>query len=116
MAELTLNEKRLLAALSKEKKANAVNLACFLNATPEAVVQWAHLAEDKELAKVERIVEKEFEYTEEGKTYLQNGLPETQILKIVKPVQLLPIFRAIRHLKSVLASYEKKGSSGLLAL
>ena len=85
MAELTLNEKRLLAALAKEKKADAEHLASILDATPEAVVQWAHLAEDKGLAKVERIVEKAFEYTDDGKSYLQNGLPETQILKIIKP-------------------------------
>ena len=52
MAELTLNEKRLLAVLAKEKKADAEHLASLLNATPEAVVQWAHLAEDKGLAKV----------------------------------------------------------------
>ncbi|MGB8308445.1 MAG: phenylalanine--tRNA ligase subunit alpha [Methanoregula sp.] len=109
MAELTLNEKKLLAALSKEKKANAVNLACFLNATPEAVVQWAHLAEDKELAKVERIVEKEFEYTEEGKTYLQNGLPETQILKIVKPGTTLADLQGHPAFKIGFGQLRKKG-------
>ena len=52
MAELTLNEKRLLAALAEEKKADAEHLASLLNATPEAVVQWGHLSEDKGLAKV----------------------------------------------------------------
>jgi phenylalanyl-tRNA synthetase alpha chain len=80
MAELTLNEKRLLAALAKEKKADAEHLASILNATPEAVVQWGHLAEDKGFAKVERIVKREFVYTDEGNEYLKNGLPETQIL------------------------------------
>jgi len=84
MAELTLNEKRLLAALAKEKKADAEHLASLLNATPEAVVQWGHLAEDKGLAKVERITKKSFEYTEEGRKYLKNGLPEAQLYKKIK--------------------------------
>ena len=58
MAELTQNEKRLLAVLVKEEKADAPHLADLLDATQEAVVQWAHLAEDKGLATVERIVVK----------------------------------------------------------
>ena len=78
MAELTQNEKRLLATLEKEKKTDAPHLAGLLEATPEAVVQWAHLAQDKGLATVERIVAKEFVYTDEGKTYAEKGLPETQ--------------------------------------
>ena len=84
MAELTLNEKRLLAALAEEKKADAEHLASLLNATPEAVVQWGHLSEDKGLAKVNRITKKSFEYTEEGRKYLKNGLPEAQLYKKIK--------------------------------
>ena len=85
MAELTQNEKRLLATLEKEKKADAPHLAGLLDATPEAVVQWAHLAQDRGLVTVERIVAKEFVYTEEGKVYLQKGLPETQLLQDILP-------------------------------
>ena len=85
MAELTLNEKRLLAVLAKEKKADAEHLASLLNATPEAVVQWAHLAEDKGLAKVERLVKKTPSLTEEGVKYRKSQqLPETQILNEIK--------------------------------
>jgi len=109
MAELTLNEKKLLAALSKEKRTDAVNLASLLNATPEAVVQWAHLAQDKRFAKVERIVEKAFEYTEEGKTYLQNGLPETQILKIIKPGTTLADLQGHPAFKIGFGQLRKKG-------
>jgi hypothetical protein len=54
MAELTQNEKRLLAVLETEKKAEAPRLASLLGATPEAVVQWAHLAQDKGLVRTER--------------------------------------------------------------
>ncbi len=85
MAELTLNEKRLLAVLAKEKKADAEHLASLLNATPEAVVQWAHLAEDKGLAKVERLVKKTPSLSEEGVKYRKSQqLPETQILNEIK--------------------------------
>ncbi|MDD1689540.1 MAG: phenylalanine--tRNA ligase subunit alpha [Methanoregula sp.] len=85
MAELTQNEKRLLATLEKEQKADAEHLASVMGATKEAVVQWANLAGDKGLAGVERIVEKTFVYTDEGKAYLKNGLPETQLLRFVLP-------------------------------
>ena len=85
MAELTQNEKRLLAILENEKKAGAPHLAGLLEATPEAVVQWAHLAQDNGLALVERVVAKEFVYTDEGKNYLKNGLPETQLLRFILP-------------------------------
>jgi phenylalanyl-tRNA synthetase alpha chain len=85
MAELTQNEKRLLATLEKEHKADAEHLASVMGATPEAVVQWAHLAGDRGLATVERIVVKTFVYTDEGKTYAKNGLPETQLLRFILP-------------------------------
>jgi phenylalanyl-tRNA synthetase alpha chain len=85
MAELTQNEKRLLAVLGNEKKADAPHLADLVGATPEAVVQWAYLAMDKGLATVERIVTKEFVYTDEGKAYLKDGLPETQLLHFILP-------------------------------
>jgi phenylalanyl-tRNA synthetase alpha chain len=85
MAELTQNEKRLLATLEKEKKADALHIAGLLGATPEAVVQWAHLAQDNGLVTVERIVVKEFAYTDEGKGYAEKGLPETQLLRFILP-------------------------------
>ena len=84
MAELTQNEKRLLATLVKEHKADAPHLATLLDTTPESVVQWAHLLEDKGLVRLERIVDKSFVYTDEGKEYLDNGLPETQLLKFCR--------------------------------
>jgi phenylalanyl-tRNA synthetase alpha chain len=82
MAELTQNEKRLLAALGKEHKADAEHLASVMGATPEAVVQWGLLLEDRGLAKVERIPDKKTVPTEEGEQYRDPNtkLPETQIL------------------------------------
>lgn len=85
MAELTQNEKRLLAVLEKEEKADAPHLVGLLDATPDAVVQWAHLAQDKGLTTVERIVAKEFTFTDEGEAYAKNGLPETQLLRFILP-------------------------------
>jgi phenylalanyl-tRNA synthetase alpha chain len=83
MAELTQNEKRLLAALVKEKEADALHLAKNLGATPEAIVQWALLGKDRGLMEVLRGVTKTLEYTDEGKQYLEKGLPETQVLNAI---------------------------------
>ncbi|MCE5297402.1 MAG: phenylalanine--tRNA ligase subunit alpha [Methanoregulaceae archaeon] len=85
MAELTQNEKRLLATLEKEMSAEAPRLAGLLGATPEAVVQWAQLAQEKGLATADRVVAREFIYTDEGKAYLEKGLPETQLLRFIQP-------------------------------
>ncbi len=85
MAELTQNEKRLLASVAKEKKADAPHIAGLLGATPEAVVQWAHLLGDKGLVTVDRIVVKDYAFTDEGKTYAEKGLPETQLLRFILP-------------------------------
>jgi len=83
MAELTQNEKRLLSRLAQEKTVDASHLAAVLGTTPESVIQWAHLAEDKGLVTLERIVERCLVPTEEGRVYLTDGLPETQILTAV---------------------------------
>jgi len=89
MAELTQNEKRLLGVLEKERKVDALHLATLLDATPESVVQWAHLAGDKRLVSLDRVVDKTFGYTDEGKDYLKHGLPETQLLKFITRDTLL---------------------------
>jgi len=85
MAELTLNEKRLLAALAKTgpKPADVPQVAAAMKATPEAVVQWAHLAMDNGLVRLDRIVATSYTYTEEGSAYRAAGLPETQLLKAI---------------------------------
>ena len=109
MVELTQNEKRLLAKLENEKKADAPHLASLLDATPEAVVQWAHLAEDKGLATVERIVAKEFVYTEEGKTYAKNGLPETRLLRFIMPGTILADLQKHEAFRIGFGQLRKKG-------
>ncbi|MDO9549851.1 MAG: phenylalanine--tRNA ligase subunit alpha [Methanoregula sp.] len=109
MAELTQNEKRLLAILEQEKKADAPHLAGLLEATPEAVVQWAHLAQDNGLALVERVVAKEFVYTDEGKAYAQNGLPETQLLRFILPGTTLADLQKHDAFKIGFGQLRKKG-------
>jgi phenylalanyl-tRNA synthetase alpha chain len=109
MAELTQNEKRLLAILEKEKKADAPHLAGLLDATPEAVVQWAHLAGDKGLATIERVVVKEFVYTDEGNAYAQNGLPETQLLRFILPGTTLADLQKHEAFKIGFGQLRKKG-------
>lgn len=109
MAELTQNEKRLLALLAKEKKADAPHLAGLLDATPEAVVQWAHLAQDNGLATVERIVAKEFVYTDEGKTCKKDGLPETRLLRFILPGTTLADLQKQEGFKIGFGQLRKKG-------
>jgi phenylalanyl-tRNA synthetase alpha chain len=109
MAELTQNEKRLLAVLEKEKKTDAPHLAGLLEATPEAVVQWAHLLEDKGLVTVERIVSKEYAYTDEGKSYLKDGLPETQLLRCILPGTTLDDLKKHEAFKIGFGQLRKKG-------
>jgi phenylalanyl-tRNA synthetase alpha chain len=83
MAELTQNEKRLLVAFAKESTADLTELAARLNAKPEAVTQWVHLAADKGFFQLERSVTRGFSYTDEGKEYLNKGLPETRLLNLI---------------------------------
>ncbi|MFY9800184.1 MAG: phenylalanine--tRNA ligase subunit alpha [Methanoregula sp.] len=109
MAELTQNEKRLLATLEKEKKADAPHLAGLLGTTPEAIVQWAYLAQDKRFARVERIVAKEFLYTDEGKAYAKNGLPETQLLLFILPGTTLSDLQKHEAFRIGFGQLRKKG-------
>ena len=65
---LSLNERRLLAALAPLGTAGAAELGTALGATPDAVVQYANLlAQNGGLATVERVVETSFDLTEEGR-------------------------------------------------
>ena len=109
MADLTQNEKRLLATLEKEKKADAPHIAAVMGATPEAVVQWAHLAQDKGLVVVERIATTELVYTDEGKAYAEDGLPETQLLRFILPGTQLADLQKHAAFKIGFGQLRKKG-------
>ncbi|NLD56758.1 MAG: phenylalanine--tRNA ligase subunit alpha [Methanomicrobiales archaeon] len=109
MAELTQNEKRLLVTLAKKEKADAPGLAAVLGATPEAVVQWAHLARDNGLVTVERKVRTEFVYTDEGKEYLGSGLPETQLLAVISAGTTLDDLKKHPAFKIGIGQLRKKG-------
>ena len=109
MAELTQNEKRLLGVLEKERKADALHLATLLDATPESVVQWAHLAGDKGLVSLDRVVDKTFGYTDEGKDYLKHGLPESQLLKFITRDTLLVDLQKHGSFKIGFGQLRKKG-------
>ena len=109
VVELTQNEKRLLVALAKEKEADALHLAQMLDATPEAVVQWALLGKDRGLADVLRKVSKKLEYTDEGKYYLENGLPETQVLNAIGNDTTLSDLQKLAAFKIGFGQLRKKG-------
>jgi phenylalanyl-tRNA synthetase alpha chain len=109
MAELTQNEKRLLAVLEKEKKADSLHLAGLLSTTPEAVVQWAHLTEDKGLATVERIIDKKIIPTEEGEQYRKYNLPETQLFSVLTPSTQISDIQQMPSFKIGFGQLRKKG-------
>ncbi len=78
---LSLNERRLLAALAPLGAADAAELGTALGAAPDAVVQYANLlAQNGGLATVERVVERSYDLTDEGRRYAEEGLPERQLL------------------------------------
>jgi len=107
--ELTQNEKRLLAALVQEKTGDAHILAAEIRTTPEALIQWAHLAADKGLVQVERKVSKDFLYTDEGKEYLRSGLPETRLLNRIQESADLSSLKADPAFKIGFGQLRKKG-------
>jgi len=109
MAELTLNEKRLLELLYKKKKADIHLLAKELQATPEAVVQWGLLGKDQGLVEVSRDAAKTYEYSAEGKSYLSTGLPETQLLHLIKSGTTLDDLKKHAAFKIGFGQLRKKG-------
>jgi len=109
MAERTQNEKRLLAVLAKERSTDAVHLAALLDTTPEAVVQWAHLAMDNGDARIERIVGKTIEPTEEGAKYRNSNLPETQLLAAIRSGTQLADLQSHPAFKIGFGQLRKKG-------
>jgi phenylalanyl-tRNA synthetase alpha chain len=77
---LSLNERRLLAAIAPLGSADASELALELNTTPDAIVQYASLAaQNGNLVTVDRIVTRSHVLTEEGRRYADKGLPERQL-------------------------------------
>ena len=78
--DLTANERRLLSALGKRKQSGLPGLAKDLGTSEEAVLQYARLCSERGLAGIRREVKKSYTLTEEGKGYLEKGLPERQLL------------------------------------
>ncbi len=73
------------------------------------MVQWAHLAGDKGLVSLERVVDKTFSYTDEGKDYLRHGLPETQLLKFISRDTILGDLQKHGSFKIGFGQLRKKG-------
>lgn len=81
--DLTYNEKRLLAALYKERHGEwrePEELAGELGTNGEAVVQYSHLLSGRGLAEVRQETRHAFALTPEGEEYREKGLPERQLL------------------------------------
>ena len=108
-AELTQNVKRLLASLDKVKRADATDLAGDLGTTPESVVQWAMLGQDGGLCEILREVEVKVGYTDEGRKYLEEGLPETQVLRAVGDNTVLSDLKELPAFRIGFGQLRKKG-------
>lgn len=86
--ELTINEKRVLAALADLNSCTDKELAEKLSTTPESAVQWAHLCADRGLVIVEKRISVSAKLTEEGRKYAEEGgLPERQIVNKLKELK-----------------------------
>ncbi len=77
--QLTLNEKRLLQILSELDTATPEELGKKLDRSPDAVIQYAGLLSEKDLAKIYRDVDAFLVLTDEGQKYKSEGLPERQL-------------------------------------
>ena len=84
MTELTLNEKRLLTVLAQHKTGDPETLAHEMDATEDAVVQYAHLCDERGLAVLNRNVSVTYRLTDEGKIYREEGLPERQVYNSIE--------------------------------
>jgi len=78
--ELTLNEKRLLVALKETNSSDPETIAEYLNTTKDAVVQFAHLCDEKGLVTLKEDITSTCHLTEEGEEYKVSGLPERQVI------------------------------------
>jgi phenylalanyl-tRNA synthetase alpha chain len=79
--ELSANEKRLLVALGKRKRAGLFGLVRELGTSEEAVLQHARILSDRGLVDLRKDVKKSYTLTDEGKEYQARGLPERQLLE-----------------------------------
>ena len=79
----------LLKALEPGKRYEVSEAASISGMKRDAVLKAAHLLQEKGLAKVEIVTKKTFRLTEEGKRYLEEGLPEERLVKLIeKPMSI----------------------------
>jgi phenylalanyl-tRNA synthetase alpha chain len=79
--DLTANEKRLLVALGKRKRAGVSDLARDLGTSEEAVLQHARICSERGFVGLGKDVRKSYTLTDEGKEYQARGLPERQLFE-----------------------------------
>ncbi|MCX6694425.1 MAG: phenylalanine--tRNA ligase subunit alpha [Methanomicrobiales archaeon] len=77
--DLTQNEKRLLATLAPLGEAGTDELATAIKSESGAVLQYAHLLQDKGLVRIVTETIRNARLTDEGVLYAREGLPERQL-------------------------------------
>jgi len=84
MVELRENETRILAAIDKhDGKATVDALIAETQLPDSAVMRAALILQENELVKIHANIETQLKLTAEGETYLQNDLPERQLINAV---------------------------------
>ncbi len=99
--DLTINEKRVLAAVNELGSCSDEILAEKLDAPVESVVQWSHLCADKGLVSIKKNIDEHASLTPEGEKYAKDGLPERQILDVIK--ESIPMKELTTHSLSRIA-------------
>ncbi len=74
----------LLKALEPQRKYRVDEAASISGMKKDSVLKAAHLLQEKGLARVEITTKKVFRLTEEGKRYLEEGLPEERLVRLLK--------------------------------
>jgi phenylalanyl-tRNA synthetase alpha chain len=78
--ELSVNERRVLLALSKLKSADEKTLAAETGLNADAAMQAAFMLQQKKFAAIEEGSIKLYSLTDEGRQYAKENLPERQII------------------------------------
>jgi phenylalanyl-tRNA synthetase alpha chain len=108
MAELTLNEKRLLNILFELGESTPDILAEKLGTSSESVIQYASLCQEKNLVKIEKSVYSQYFHTTEGAIYKEKGLPERQLLSCFSERIPLSELKTKSHLASIGIGWMRK--------
>ena len=77
-------EATLLKSLEVGRRYSLEEASKVSGMSKDAVLKAIHLLREKGYAEVEEVIEKSYKLTEEGKRYLEEGLPEERLFRVLK--------------------------------